>query len=344
MEKTSRIDFYDNLKFILITLVVVGHFIQFQLDSDASKGLFLFIYSFHMPLFIFVTGLLSKSVINGDSKKRLNKIISYLIIYLGYKIFLYIIFNFVLNQPYSFSLFSEMEVPWYLFAVIVWIILTNLIKDIKPLISLTISVICCLLVGYDSNITDQFCLSRVIVFFPFFLSGYYLSLERMKKFIYKLHNCKWKFILAFVLLCLFCFIFIYFGDILYFLRPLFTGRNPYVYFDLPFDIPFSALLLRLIWIFYNVFIGVLVLMVVPLNRTFYTKYGGRTLQIFVLHFVVAACIGYSFVGRSIVSFFGDYSVLIFIVIGVLTTFIFSSKIFSKVFSEILKLNYKKLYK
>lgn len=343
MKNANRIDFYDNLKFILITLVVIGHFIQFQLNTGVDKGVFLFIYSFHMPLFIFVTGLFAKSVINGDSKKRLNKIISYIIIYLIYKLLLFAVLNLILKQPYSFSLFSEAEVPWYLLAVVIWIILTNLVKDVKPLLVIVLSLVCSLLIGYDSSITDQFCLSRVIVFFSFFLAGYYLSFDKMKSFIEKLHEGKWKFGLALLLFCIVGFVFIYFGDELYFLRPLFTSRNPYIYFNVPFDIPGSAILLRILWILYNVFMGILIFTLVPLKRRFYTKYGSRTLQVFVLHFVIAAAVGYSFISREVISIFGDYSILIFALMGVIMTFVLSADFLNKRFSKILKIDYKKIY-
>lgn len=54
----ERIALWDNLKFILITAVVIGHFADFVVDrSDTCKSIYLFIYAFHMPLFIFISGL-----------------------------------------------------------------------------------------------------------------------------------------------------------------------------------------------------------------------------------------------------------------------------------------------
>ena len=54
----NRIFLWDNLKFFLICCVVVGHFADQYTDvSNAYGSIFLFIYSFHMPLFIFISGL-----------------------------------------------------------------------------------------------------------------------------------------------------------------------------------------------------------------------------------------------------------------------------------------------
>ena len=53
MEDTKRIDFIDVAKGIAIFLVVYGH-------TYDGRNLHLFIYSFHMPLFFFISGLLFK--------------------------------------------------------------------------------------------------------------------------------------------------------------------------------------------------------------------------------------------------------------------------------------------
>ena len=46
-----RIYIFDNLKFILMALVVVGHFADAGIAvSETYRSLFVFIYSFHMPL------------------------------------------------------------------------------------------------------------------------------------------------------------------------------------------------------------------------------------------------------------------------------------------------------
>ena len=49
----NRIALWDNLKFFLVTCVVIGHFAdRFTDASNIYDSIFLFIYSFHIPLFI----------------------------------------------------------------------------------------------------------------------------------------------------------------------------------------------------------------------------------------------------------------------------------------------------
>ena len=96
--KTDRIYFYDNLKFILITFVVIGHFLLHILDYQISKSLFLFIYAFHMPLFIFITGFLSKRLTDKNGNFRLERILGFMILYIIFKILIYVILKFIYNQ------------------------------------------------------------------------------------------------------------------------------------------------------------------------------------------------------------------------------------------------------
>lgn len=55
----QRLVYIDNLRGFLIILVVLGHCIQF-LDPDFDHNIvFRYIYSFHMPLFMFISGFVS---------------------------------------------------------------------------------------------------------------------------------------------------------------------------------------------------------------------------------------------------------------------------------------------
>lgn len=55
----QRIYYLDNLKGILIILVILGHAIQFTIPEYRDEFAFRLIYSFHMPLFFFISGYLA---------------------------------------------------------------------------------------------------------------------------------------------------------------------------------------------------------------------------------------------------------------------------------------------
>jgi fucose 4-O-acetylase-like acetyltransferase len=54
---TTRNMSVDNTKFILIAFVVLGHILEINRDCNIiSEKLYTFIYSFHMPAFILLSG------------------------------------------------------------------------------------------------------------------------------------------------------------------------------------------------------------------------------------------------------------------------------------------------
>ena len=63
MENSLKIRNYlvDNLKVILIFLVVFGHTIEYYIGQSAIlRGIYMYIYIFHMPLFVYISGYLSQ--------------------------------------------------------------------------------------------------------------------------------------------------------------------------------------------------------------------------------------------------------------------------------------------
>ena len=71
MPTTKRIAKWDNLKLFLIFTVVEGHIADtFYEYCNDMKSVFLFIYLFHMPAFIFLSGLFSKKTVDGNNYKK----------------------------------------------------------------------------------------------------------------------------------------------------------------------------------------------------------------------------------------------------------------------------------
>lgn len=64
IDNQKRDQSFDFIKGLLIMLVVLGHAIQFYTNENgwSTHPLFLLIYTFHMPLFIFISGFFSESV------------------------------------------------------------------------------------------------------------------------------------------------------------------------------------------------------------------------------------------------------------------------------------------
>ena len=78
---TSRDPWLDNVKMVLITLVVVGHSIGLVEASEGSHWVYDFIYLWHIPAFVFVSGYLSKSF-EWDRRRLKNLVYTLLVPYL----------------------------------------------------------------------------------------------------------------------------------------------------------------------------------------------------------------------------------------------------------------------
>ncbi len=96
----GRLIYIDQLKGIAIFLVVVGHFIQQNTIESTNSSLFSWIYSFHMPLFMFISGYVAYKTthINGFNDALVffkNKSIGLLIPYFAWPL---IINNYFFNN------------------------------------------------------------------------------------------------------------------------------------------------------------------------------------------------------------------------------------------------------
>ena len=60
MNKSERLVSFDLLKLFAIYLVVLGHCVQHLLPSHSyDEPMYVYIYSFHMPLFMMISGYFS---------------------------------------------------------------------------------------------------------------------------------------------------------------------------------------------------------------------------------------------------------------------------------------------
>ena len=162
----------DNIRFFLIFLVILGHFMEL-FQGEFTLSLYKIIYSFHMPAFLFLTGYFARF---RPRKIFLHLICPYIVFQILYRAF----DAFVLQSESSFT--PNFTTPywllWYLFTVICYYLLIPVI-DTKNTgsrkIILGLSIVISLLAGYDSSIGYYSSLSRTLTFLPFFIGGYYTS-------------------------------------------------------------------------------------------------------------------------------------------------------------------------
>lgn len=156
----------DNGKAILIFLVVFGHILEL-FHGDLESFLYIVIYSFHMPAFAFFSGYFAKWNFGRLVKQIFYPYVCFQLVYLLFaKYGLGVTAFKPLTRPYWLM--------WYLVSMALWYLLLPLINRYLhiPFCLLAGAVFSALLSGSFPWIGYPFSLSRTIVLFPFFLTGY----------------------------------------------------------------------------------------------------------------------------------------------------------------------------
>lgn len=184
----KREHYFDNARFLLISLVVFGHLLRsFIFENQFILALYLFIYSFHMPAFVLISGYFAKGIHKKGYVMKVTKklLLPYLIFQSFYAFYYYFIDDV---STVDLNPFDPQWAMWFLLSLFSWQIMLFFVKNMNMYYVLTISFILGIAVGYFSFINNTLSLSRTFVFFPFFLIGFYLkpnhfALIRDKKYI-----------------------------------------------------------------------------------------------------------------------------------------------------------------
>lgn len=167
----QRLPFWDNARWVAITLVVIGHAILKLIgESDTAYVTYLFVYAFHVPVFVAVSGFFAKSGPPGT--RQLHRLLTDLV--LPYVIFetIWTTLRWALGAPFELDYSSASWTLWFLLALLVWrILLPYLVLLRYPLL---FSIIMSVGAGYVDQIDSTFALSRTIGLLPFFVFGWKL--------------------------------------------------------------------------------------------------------------------------------------------------------------------------
>lgn len=267
----QRDAYYDNAKFILIALVVLGHFFTSYIHQDEMIGAtYNTIYSFHMPAFILLSGLFARGFYEkGYFMKIVKKFIfPYFTFQLIYTIYYYYLYN---RPSLSIDLFEPQWSLWFLMCLFFWNILLLGFVKLTPLIGISISIIIALIVGYIDSISSYLSLSRALVFFPFFLIGYYLNKEHLKQ-------------LTKPSIRITSFIFMLIVLIGFYLHPDFStkwlyGSKPYEEMEV---VTLISMFKRLGIILLSLTMVFGFLSLISLKQQFFTQWGKETLYVYLL--------------------------------------------------------------
>lgn len=278
-DKKQRIAIWDNYKCILIVGVVLGHMYARFDDFDSVKRLILLIYSFHMPAFVFVSGLFAKRTIDG---RRWDKVIGFFLLFVLAKIGRYV-YPTISSGKNKFVFLNMNDVTWYAFAMFVFCLFTiglhAVLKKRNGIAVLAISIVVAVLAGFVSRFGTYLSLSRIFAYYPFFYAGYLLRAEKLQEAVSK----KWMKIAALLFFAVVVWLLATQLDACYRFLPVLKGKTPYVKWK--YD-GMMAPVMRLLWYVYATVFSLSVLVWTPKKKSVLTVIGSRTMTIYTWHYLL----------------------------------------------------------
>ncbi|GAB3660471.1 acyltransferase family protein [Nocardioides korecus] len=163
----TRDPWFDNAKMTLVVLVVVGHSWTLVPSSDGLQSwLYDFLYSWHIPAFVIVTGYLSKSF--TWTRPRLVSLLT--TVALPYVLFegLYALFRHEVGGVEFARLWANPHWPmWYLSALFFWRLMVPVLNRVPAKVVAAVAI--SLVAGLYA--TDLFDNARIFGLLPFFVLG-----------------------------------------------------------------------------------------------------------------------------------------------------------------------------
>ena len=326
----KRAPFFDNVKILLMLLVVFGHVLPIS-SGKLSLATYEWIFSFHMPLFVFISGYFTKIQNRNLFFLGILKLAETYVVFT----LIHVLISYL--QGKVTSLYSILLVPrwtlWYLLSLIWW----RLILYLTPLpirnnhfLLVVISVVLCLVMGWIP-IGTAISFHRTFSFLPFFMLGYVAAQSDITRIKIKYYR-----LFAFVVMV------IIWGG--YFILPISIKQlllqcYGYFHYSILYNYsPFVLCAFRFGWLLFASLMGFCFLSVVPRKEYRWTHFGQLTLFIYMYHSVI---LSYRFVLRDEfhipVSF--PYCILYTIIVVSFIYFMSKIKFFHRLLNPLMPIIY-----
>lgn len=277
----KRVPLWDNARWIAIALVVVGHgILPLIAEDDAAYSAYLFIYSFHVAVFVTVSGYFAKS--GPPTLRSMRQILTDIV-------FPYVIFETIwsvvkvaLGWSPEFDLTTASWTLWFLIALAIWrIALPYLVLLRFPLL---IAIAVSIGAGYTAEIDSTLALSRTFGMLPFFVFGWKLRQWQLTgRWLDLPPRVVWRWRAGAI--ALFAVLSIAMPLAIETWRDLRLRRfmlYDEAYEAIGYDEPWSGLI-RLVLLLGAMVLAVAFLVLMPRHAHWFTAFGGATMYIYLLH-------------------------------------------------------------
>lgn len=313
----------DNIRGILVFFVVFGHALELvRINSGLSAYVYNFIYMFHMPVYIFITGYLSKNISKGRDTAFRKLFIPFLLFNSIWNFIQVVSMRFIeipLDNPVAFSFLNPGWALWFILALFLWKLLLPDLLKIKNIFAVV------LVIGLFSRLFSEFniflSLSRFLVFSPYFIGGYLFNragLDRIRKVPYL--GAGLIILLTLVFNYFFTFYTNYPTEFLWADRSFsFFSENIFI------SIFFGAIIYLIGFAFVAVFIKF-----TPHKQSFISKLGKHSLPVYILHTYVIGVVSFMLLDLN-----DNLQLLLLAGISALLAYLLSQDIVFKQFNKLL---------
>lgn len=173
-----RIQYLDNLKAILIILVILGHVIQGSIEDYQHNPIFRFIYSFHMPLFLAISGYLTykPKYDSGLIKKRAFQL---LLPFVAWAFLSPVLQRGAVGVDAALNVLLYPDNGlWFLYNLLVYSAIFNISERLSEKFAIRQEFLLCgfavILVCAMAVLKTKFNCTQLCWYLPFFAIGYYM--------------------------------------------------------------------------------------------------------------------------------------------------------------------------
>lgn len=294
----ERIALFDNVKGVAIALVVIGH-VATRLapvyGSHFVQATMAFIWTFHMPLFIFCSGLFAGRSWYKSRRAPVDKVLLYLILYVVFILLVMVLELGVFGKDTTVNPFDISGAPWFMLTLAAYMLMVPLIGSVNPVAFVVASVLVATLGNYYLTSATVVSILRILVYLPYFALGFYLQPQRITQFVEAVksrvrgwggvvHLCS-----LLVLVALFVGMYLVLSDAqLTFVKQLSSGQNLFAGMAKRYGCPVAVLAATRI-IEYPLVTALIALVVLatPVRRLpVLTALGQRSFQVYIVHMLL----------------------------------------------------------
>lgn len=311
--ENRRIAKWDNVKFWMILCVVIGHVLYCFRGNDLAFDIYVFVYSFHMPVLIFVAGMFSRHTVES---RNYGTVINYVAVYLIMKA-LEQVSGYIISGKIHFYFLWESGPAWFGLAMAVFILITMFVSKYDMKYVMAVALLAGCFAVLDSHFGDHFASMRIMVFYPVFLAGFY---SRPEMFDFSSYGRPFRVLIhiaSFIAIAsVGCIMFLLSREQLSVILKLFKGKYAYDEMHLGIESVGYRLACYAFW----ALIIIAVIVTVGNHETWLTWIGSRSMSIFIWHsFVIDLLIKKAGIGELMMREMPDFYIIAAIATAVIIT-------------------------